>query len=421
MRSPRSRFETACRIGAFGLLGWLLGGSIIPPAARRLERLTNADVATDLPALTRAAGNVAVHVSVAAVPEPSVVDWLGALVRSGRPVTWSGAPAPAAISVEPLVDPNGGARVAVAGPDGARVTLRDDASAIDSLAVTRLGASVTTPVAVGTIRGDAAGTRLAALVPREPRLRTVLVIGAAGWEGKFVASALEERGWPVTTRFVVAPNVDVRGATPLELDTARVSVVIALDSTVALLGPSLERYVRAGGGVVLAGTAASAVNATAIAPGRVAPRTRPPNGASDSVRLGSAGFYPVTSLRDDGVVIERRAGGVAVAARRVGAGRVVQVGYDDSWRWRMAGGPGSDDAHRAWWSRVAASVAYAPSPPPLASMADAAPVARLVDRLGAPRVAPHVPGRPVDTRILIILMMILLCSEWASRRLRGWR
>ncbi|HEU4787753.1 MAG TPA: hypothetical protein VFS57_10100, partial [Gemmatimonadaceae bacterium] len=110
------------------------------------------------------------------------------------------------------------------------------------------------------------------------------------------------------------------------------------------------------------------------------------------------------------------------AARRVGAGRVLQVGYDDSWRWRMAGGPGSEAAHRMWWSRVAASVAYVP----VGGSAERdgsgamAPVAHLVDRIGPARAPVQRPGsRRVDSRILMAIIMILLLTEWGSRRLRG--
>jgi hypothetical protein len=144
----------------------------------------------------------------------------------------------------------------------------------------------------------------------------------------------------------------------------------------------------------------------------------------DTLSLGSTGFYPVSSLKQDAVTLERRGDGIAVAARRVGAGRVVQMGYDDSWRWRMAGAPGSENAHREWWSRLVSAVAYAPSAPSTTRVTDeSAPLARLVDAIGPARpTAAGVTDRaPVDRRILIALMMILLLAEWASRRLRGLR
>jgi hypothetical protein len=257
-------------------------------------------------------------------------------------------------------------------------------------------------------------------------MRAIVIIGQAGWEGKFIASALEERGWPVIARFTVAPTVDVtQGASPLVIDTSRVAAVVAVDTTIARLGEVVARFVQSGGGLVLAGSSGSAASVAALAPGAVAERFRPASLPRDTIGLGSTGFYPVSRIKDDGVALERRTGGVSIAARRVGAGRVVQVGYDDSWRWRMAGAPGSEAAHRAWWSRVVGSVAYVPgdTADSTHNTNESAPLARLVDRLGPARAAaPAAPGRgPVDPRILITLIMLLLLTEWASRRMRGLR
>jgi hypothetical protein len=428
MPSPRSRFETACRVGAFALLGWLLGTSIIPVKSGRVERLRTSELATRLPELTRSSGNVAIDVTMPTTPEPWQTDWLRALDHSGRALSWSGSPPPVAMSVEPIADPDGGVRVDIAAPNGSVVALHDDASAIDSVRIANLGATIATPIAVGTIRGRVNGETFSSPAADSVHLRSVMVVGAAGWEGKYIVSALEERGWPVVARFTIAPNVDVTDGTIQALDTSRVGVLIAIDSTVATLGPSVERFVRAGGGLVLAGPAASAKNVASIAPGTISQRTRPNVKPTDTVRLGSTGFYPV-SLKDDGIALEKRTDGIAVAAHRVGAGRVIQVGYDDSWRWRMAGASGSERAHREWWSRIVASVAYAPiarvTPAPGApnvSNAAAAPVVALTDRLGPPRVlASNIPSAPVDRRWLIALMMLLLLVEWASRRLRGLR
>jgi hypothetical protein len=144
---------------------------------------------------------------------------------------------------------------------------------------------------------------------------------------------------------------------------------------------------------------------------------------TDTIGLGSTGFFPVASLSRGAVALERRPGGVTIAARRIGAGRVMQVGYDDSWRWRMAGGPGSDAAHRAWWSRLVSAVAYAPTVIGNESEASAAPLATMVSRIGPARPLPAgAAGRPpIDARIYMTLIMILLLAEWASRRLRGLR
>lgn len=423
MRSRRSRLETACRVAAFGVLGWLLGTTIIPLRRGRLERVTTGDLAARLPRLTKSASNIAIHVTAPTTPNASQVAWLRALDHSGRAVRWHGTPPAVAMSVEPIVDPDGGVRVDFAAPNGSLVALRDDAGAIDSVRVTNLGGSMVTPVAVGSLHAQVNGQPFSAAVPDTVALEPVMVVGAAGWEGKYIVSALEERGWPVVARFTVAPNVDVTQGTIQTLDTGRVSVLIAIDSTVATLGPAVERFVRAGGGLVIAGPAARARNVASIAPGDIAARTRPNVRPTDPVRLGSTGFYPV-SLKDDGIALEKRPEGIAVAARRVGAGRVIQVGYDDSWRWRMAGAAGSERAHREWWSRVVASVAFARTTPARAneSALAAAPVALLAERLGPPRaLSTSVPTPPIDRRWLLALALALLLVEWASRRMRGLR
>jgi len=49
-----------------------------------------------------------------------------------------------------------------------------------------------------------------------------------------------------------------------------------------------------------------------------------------------------------------------------------------------------------------------------------APVAHLVERIGPARAPAQRPGsRRVDSRILMAIIMILLLTEWGSRRLRG--
>jgi hypothetical protein len=143
--------------------------------------------------------------------------------------------------------------------------------------------------------------------------------------------------------------------------------------------------------------------------------------ANDTIGLGTTGYFPVASMREDAVALERRASGIAVAARRVGAGRVLQIGYDDSWRWRMAGAAGSEAAHRAWWSRAVASVAYVPVTPSGQPKTFDAPVASLFGRLGPPRPAPVASHGTLDPRLLLAIVLFLLLVEWTSRRLRGLR
>jgi hypothetical protein len=423
MRSPRSRLETACRVAAFGLLGWLLGSSFFTSSNRRTERATADNVSARLEAWTRAPSTTAIQVDVPVVPDAWVVDWLAALRHSNHLVSWSGSPPAVMLAAEPVADPQGGVRIDVAAPSGETVVVRDEGSVIDSARVGTLGATIVTPVAIGTVTASVGSQRAATTPADSTPVRGVVVIGGAGWEGKFIVSALEERGWPVTARFSVAPNVDVTQGTAVMIDTARVSAVIAIDSSIQSQAATLERFVKSGGGLILAGPAAQSAALRALAPGSVGSRTRPTVHPSDTMRLGSTGFYPVTSLNTGGVPLDRRADGIVLAARRVGAGRVLQIGYDDSWRWRMAGAPGSERAHREWWSRLVASVAYVPPAPARASSdgQNAAPLARMVDRLGAAQPVLDVSaGRPpVDRRILLALILTLLIIEWGSRRLRG--
>lgn len=423
MRSPRSGFELACRLGVYALIGWLAGTSLWPAAGRRIDRASSGNVESKLAEWTRRPPSVALHGEFDATPSAWATDWLAALRHSGHSVTWSGSPAPLAMSVEPLVDPRRGVRVDIAGPGGANVVVRDEVSVIDSVRIENLGGSLTAPVVAGGLTATSGGESVASPSPDSLHLRSVVVVGSAGWEGKFIVAALEERGWPVTARFSVAPNVGVAPNAPPALDTSRVAAVIVVDTSLQSLGGAIQRFVRSGGGLVLAGRASASSSLVDLAPGSAATRFRPAVIPLDTIGLGSTGFYPVANLKPDAVVLERRPAGVAIAARRVGAGRVVQLGYDDSWRWRMAGASGSENAHRDWWARVVSAVAYAP-PASAAATLDGpagAPLAHLVDRLGPARErsAAGAAGHSIDRRWLLAAIMILLLAEWASRRLRG--
>src|SRR5262245_38334624 len=121
MRSLRSRLETACRIGAFALVGWLLGTSLFPSTGRRVERASQSGVETRLASWTRLPSTVALHGDFSATPSAWAIDWLGALQRSGHAVSWSGTPPAVAMTAEAIADPRGGARIDVAAPAGERV------------------------------------------------------------------------------------------------------------------------------------------------------------------------------------------------------------------------------------------------------------------------------------------------------------
>jgi hypothetical protein len=364
-----------------------------------------------------------------ATPDASTRDWLRALARAGGSVRWSASRpmTAAAVAAEPAAEPNGVTRVRLASAAGEAVSIGDDAGIIDTLP--RGGATeLELATVAGTIR--ATGATFTAMTDARDSLvlRPVLVLGAAGWESKFTVAALEERGWRVASRVRVAPNIEVTQGPLGTIDTARYAAVVVLDSTAASLGPDIARYARAGGGVILGGAAARVGTIAAVAPGGVARRVAGVAGAvaSASPRTGLAA-YPIASPRRDAVVLESRDGSVMVAARRVDAGRVIQVGYDETWRWRMRGGDGAALAHREWWSRLVAAVAYAPLVPRASapSALDETPLASLIDALG--------PAAPLDSRLeprtndaritwtLFALVVASLLAEWTSRRLRGAR
>ena len=149
---------------------------------------------------------------------------------------------------------------------------------------------------------------------------------------------------------------------------------------------------------------------------------------ADSAPRRALGFAAVTALKADAIPLESRDGRVAVAARRAGTGRVLQVGYDESWRWRLAGGERSVEAHRAWWSDLVAGVAYRPAVPSRLAersaerrhIADAAPRRRAHLRARRPPASPKRRSRsPVLPWWTFAVIVASLLAEWASRRLRG--
>ena len=250
------------------------------------------------------------------------------------------------------------------------------------------------------------------------------MLGRATWEAKFVIAALEEAGWPVDARLAVAPGIEVVQGAGRSPDTASHAAVVVLDAPSAATAAAITRYVRSGGGLILSGTSASAPSMATIAAGRVGMRTRPSSivVAEDAPRR-ALGFLAIAP-RADALVLEQRDTRVAAAARRVESGRVVQIGYDETWRWRMGGGAQALDAHRAGWSALVSSVAHRAvvplSPDP---RDDDAPLAHLVDALGRPTAA--AASMPSDARwapspaVLFALLSVLLLTELASRRLRG--
>jgi hypothetical protein len=146
------------------------------------------------------------------------------------------------------------------------------------------------------------------------------------------------------------------------------------------------------------------------------PAVGPPRAALD--------LRPVVALAGDALVLERQGDRISVAARREGMGRVIQVGYLDLWRWRMAGAENAVEAHRAWLARLVAGVAYTGATARRVQPADAAPVATLIDRLGPPTAAaPLTPAGLIDrwSGWIFAVICLALLAELVSRRARGLR
>jgi hypothetical protein len=287
------------------------------------------------------------------------------------------------------------------------------------------GATLESPTVVGRASASRGRWRVSGAVPPAPSPRAVLVLGRAGWESNFVAAALQEAGWTVRARLPAAPGVVVADAALLPVDTARYAAVVALDSTAADLAPALARFVAQGGGLVLAGETPGVGALRALAPATTSAR-RPGRILldGDSVTRADLPMRPLDAMRPDAVRLEGSGAEPVVAARRAGLGRVLTLGYDESWRWRMLGGASGLAAHRAWWSRTVGLVAPEGPGSNADAAHDAAPTAALVDALGLPggTAAPRATSRGGELPlIMLVAILLLLLAETASRRFRGAR
>lgn len=373
MRSPADALRRALRVE-----GLLRGVA--------LAALVAAIVAAVWQQRDRGAAPSALHVDISGTPDPLQRDSLAALARAGRAVSWSGDLRAVMAVAEPLREPVAGWRVAVVG-DGAMV-LRDSLDLLDSVSTS---GTLTTEPTRGAVQAHEAGTVAFAGAPLHREPDGVFVRGRVGWESRFAITALEEVGWRVDARLELGRDRQVRqgAAAPTR---ARHGVVIVLDSARARReAATLQRFVRAGGGVVLAGEAAES---------RVFPARR------DTVAL---------ALGDSAV---------SVRATRVGRGRVLSLDAAETWRWRMQGDGAAVEGHRGFWSRLvglAAPIADADAADSRSAARAAAPRAALVAALGPERPAPRrVPLAPATLPWwLAPIILLALITEWASRRRRG--
>lgn len=376
-------------------------------------------------AMAKAPGRI--HVQLDSVPSPRDRAWLGALAGAGSSVTWSGDVPPVMIDAEPIASPTGGTRILVAAPNGSSVVMSDGIGPIDTVQVQGAGAALAVNSVAGSVTARVRGSAASTLQRDSVVLRKVRVIGDAGWESKFIVAALEEEGWQVDAFIRVAPGVDVTQSSAPAIDTSRYSAVVALDGAAAPYANRIIEFARTGGGVLLAPQAATLDAMTPLRIGVVGRATAEALAAqiAGAVTLTTLSLSPITSLRIDAVPLERQAGTVAIAARRVGAGRVLQLGYEDTWRWRMRGGEDAVRDHREWWTGLVSNVAYAPrvARESAATPIDEAPMAGLVASIG-PRTSGSAfvnlsRSQSESTAWLFVFMTLGLIGEVASRRLRG--
>ena len=423
----RQLFESVLRIGSLGLIAWMIWLSLAPRDAAAGRRASGSrSLADSLEAWTLDPRAESLDVLLDTVPDRAERAWLSALRRAGPVVSWSSRSlTPLALAVEPLNDPAGGVRALIAAPPGARVWVSDALGLVDSLSMAAPSSELRLRALDGAASASPGGRAASAMEQDSLEPRGVVVLGSAGWEAKFVTAALEESGWDVTARLAVAPAIDVRQRS-VRLDTSVTGVVVALDSTAARDARQIEAFVREGGGLVLAGEAARSPAFAGLAAGRVGARVRAAAiSFADSAPRRALGFYPIVEPARGAVPLESRDSTLVAAARRVGAGRVVQVGYDETWRWRLQGGEGAPEAHRAWWTAVVGSAGYrsAHKVTGNSSSLDPAPVAATFAALGEPTVleppTPVPPARNALHRWMLLLLFATLLAEWASRRLRG--
>jgi hypothetical protein len=421
LRSAVEWLLRAALLVALGVALWhslrrdeVLGVSRVVPASAMSSGITDAMRTTEITSLV---------VSMDVIPSRADRDALAALRRAGVAVSWHGAVPALAMEIVRVREPDARSLALLTSDAGPALALTDSAGLIDSVSATG-GATVDAATVVGGVRAVRGGfAAIARPAPAEPR-RAVLVLGRADWETKFVMQALTESGWVVRGRIPTAPAVTVRDDGLLPIDTSRYDVVIALDSSAADLASNIARFVAQGGGLIAAGGALTAEPLRALVPAHAGDR-KPGRIllGDDTVTTRDLPMRALVALRTDALPLQHEAGGVTLAARRAGSGRVLAVGYDESWRWRMLGGESGLPSHRRWWSAAAGSVA--PERNDVATQgADAAPLAALVNTLGAPSavaVRTNSPARnPLPLGILVIIVATLL-AETASRRFRGAR
>ena len=442
-----------------------------PPSASPLLPSDSVAAWAFLRAVAMGPGRDTLRLRLEALPAPSVRAGLGTLARRTDAVRWEGSTQAKgfASSLQRVTRAPGAWRMQLSAPPGAPLVVADSGGVLDSLTMPSTGVvgwQLTALNGVVEVRLPTAALRLDAVDPSvPPAARVVRLVANPGWEAKFLTAALEEAGWRVDGVLAIAPRASVRlGApVPAPLSPRTVAAVIVLDSAPADV-PAIARYVRQGGGVVLAGEAAALPRWRALVPGQIGALEAGLAGAltSERPRLGLAAFAlrpaaDAVPLVADTLVSNPRVSGPRgeglvrplVVARRLGEGRVVVSALHDTWRWRMEGRDDGTAAHRTWWLDLVESVSGLLPSEARPRHGEArwpgarAPYADLVARIGPPSEPPsgppsgHATASPrtgesggrgavastgADWRLpLFLVALVALLVEWSSRRLRGAR
>ena len=426
MRSPDSRravVETMLRVVSVAAMATLAVRFWVGVPGGQLEATASTPTLDSaLAAWSRSAPRRAT-LRASSTPDATQRDWLLALRRTGSELAWTAEDTiGSALVVEPAPLGEGLSRLALLGTPERTVLLSDRLGRVDSIRIGRTGAAWVRLRPLGTIRAELSNSSPVTTERDSLVAKPLLLLGSAGWEAKFVAAALEEDGWSVSSRMTVAPGAVVRQGSAATIDTASYGAVIVIDSVSPIDAGVITRFVNEGGGLLASGPGVRHPSLRGLLPRQ--------SGEIPGVLGGLQGPYPRSGLNtralvsfERNVVFERRNGAVIVSALRVGSGRVVAAGYDDTWRLRMV--PADERApvaHREWWSSMAGNVVQTRLVPRETPPVDEAPHASTVAALGAPLP----PRQPPDDAspfpwdaLLAAAGAVALLGEWLSRRLRG--
>jgi len=379
-------------------------------------------------------------VTMAALPSATSRAILGDAALAGLPVQWVDSLGMRDLSVSAAAattpQPATLLSMRVRSPDSATaLVLRDAGGIVDSSnqAALRVRATSTrAPVKAEVWRNGQRIASARADAPDAPRIGRVRLFAQPGWESKFVVTALEESGWTVDGTLAISPKASVQLGIRASLDTLSHSVAVVLDSGVVDVR-AVRSFVASGGGLVIAGEALRDPALASLGVARITHVHAPIAGAllTDEPRQGLSAYHldPLPGA----TVLEGDSDESAVVVVRRGLGRVLAVGYRETWRWRMEGRDESADAHRQYWTQLLAAVAYASSPrtslptnsnDAVDAPGDGVPLADLIARVGQPSsrnqvVASSAALARIPLWWLYVVAAISLTIEWALRRTRG--